>query len=29
MSEKRHMKIIIEFNDGVSYELNEKQLNPK
>lgn len=23
------MKIIVEFNDGVSYELDDKQLNPK
>ena len=29
MLEKRYMKIIVEFNDGVSYELDDKQLNPK
>ena len=23
------MKIIVEFNDGASYELDEEQLNPK
>lgn len=23
------MKIIVEFNDGISYELDDKQLNPK
>ena len=23
------MKIIVEFNDGISYELDGKQLNPK
>ena len=29
MLEKRYMKIIVEFNDGASYELDEEQLNPK
>ena len=29
MSEKRYMKITIEFNDGIYYELNGEQLNPK
>jgi hypothetical protein len=29
MLEKRYMKIIIEFNDGISYELDGEQLNPK
>ena len=29
MSEKRYMKIIVEFSDGVYYELDGEQLNPK
>ena len=29
MLEKRYMKIIVEFNDNVYYELNGEQLNPK
>ena len=29
MPEKRYMKIIVEFSDGIYYELNDEQLNPK
>ena len=29
MLEKRYMKIIVEFNDGISYGLDCEQLNPK
>ena len=29
MPEKRYMKIIVEFNDGIYYELDGEQLNPK
>ena len=29
MLEKRYMKIIVEFSDNISYELNGEQLNPK
>ena len=29
MLENRYMKIIVEFSDGICYELNEKQLNSK
>ena len=29
MPEKRYMKIIVEFNNGIYYELDGEQLNPK
>ena len=29
MSEERYMKIIVEFSDGIYYEIDETELNPK
>lgn len=29
MSEKRYMKIIVEFSDGIYYEIDGEQLNKK
>ena len=29
MPEKRCMKIIVEFSDGIYYEIDEEQLNKK